>query len=534
MLTASDIQHLLEQHERMPHRAHQLEGVLKLCEPDRTFFGLFDEVGAGKTKQVVDSAQLLFLHGLVDTAVVVAPGYGRGTWADPDPVLGEVAAHCWTQVPNVITEYHKHSGPLDFSQAALHWVVTNYEFIRREARLKPLIKSLKHRKVWLILDESWMVKGRSSDQMRACKKLRDHRADRVVELNGTPLADGKPTDLYAQMRILSDSILGVRNFTEFRSKYCIVSGKGDRKWEQNRITGYQNLDDLNARIAPHVLSRRTRDCFDLPPMLPPLLLEAPLDPPNWTIYRQMSKDLVAWIGAQASLAPQAITRGMRLAQVTSGFLGGFEDMSAVLNSGAAPGDPWGMRPGWLPGVGPPAQVGPHQPVHELGREKLDALLAWLQGLPGLPGKLLVWCRFTRELERTGKALAALYPQVHYLKGRQPEDERDTTKRLLAPGGDPASCAVVANQKAGGATLNFSAASIMVYMSNGLSLLERTQSIGRVERPGQQSPMQVVDIVATGPRGQRTIDHRIIKSLRAKEDMAAWTMNQWRAWAKEAA
>jgi superfamily II DNA or RNA helicase len=76
-------------------------------------------------------------------------------------------------------------------------------------------------------------------------------------------------------------------------------------------------------------------------------------------------------------------------------------------------------------------------------------------------------------------------------------------------------------------LNFSAANIAVYLSNGPALIERTQSIGRIERPGAKQPMLIVDVIATGPKGQKTIDHQIMKSLRAKEDMARWTVQQWR-------
>jgi hypothetical protein len=65
------------------------------------------------------------------------------------------------------------------------------------------------------------------------------------------------------------------------------------------------------------------------------------------------------------------------------------------------------------------------------------------------------------------------------------------------------------------------------LSNGPALIERTQSIGRIERPGATQPMLIVDVCATGPKGQRTIDHHIIKSLRSKQDMATWTVNEWR-------
>lgn len=505
---------LLEQNERMPHRAHQLEGVLWLLE--RKFGGLYDEVGAGKTKQIVDTAQILWLQKEIDTVLVVAPGYARSTWADEDPLLGEVAKHAWESVPNVIHEYHKHYTDLEFHSAALNWVVTNYEFIRRDARLWDLMKQLRTRRSWLVIDESWAI-ANFSDQMKAVRTLRVKRSARVTQLNGTPLADGAPEDLYYPMNILDPSILDAKNRAEFRTRHCIMGG-----YMNKQVVDYQNLDDLNARIAPYVLSRRTRDCFDLPPMLDPITLEAPLDPPNWKIYKDQRDDMVSWLGDQVSVSQQAIVKILRLSQITSGYLGGLETLEV-----AAP--PPTDLPEYLfklhgDVVAPTAPLaGPA--VREIGREKLDVLLRWLKGQNIL--KLLVWCRFRPELERTTDALRALYPNVFQLRGNQTEDERRAAKDFLAPGPDTRRGCVVGNPKAGGASLNFSGANIAVYLSRSPALIERTQSIGRIERPGATQPMLIVDVVATGPKGQKTCDHAILKALRGKEDMARWTVDQWR-------
>ena len=69
--------------------------------------------------------------------------------------------------------------------------------------------------------------------------------------------------------------------------------------------------------------------------------------------------------------------------------------------------------------------------------------------------------------------------------------------------------------------------IAIYLSNGPRLIERTQSWGRIDRPGATSPMTLVDVIATGPKGQKTIDHSILKALRGKQDMANWSVNEWR-------
>jgi len=243
-----------------------------------------------------------------------------------------------------------------------------------------------------------------------------------------------------------------------------------------------------------------------------------------------------------SMSKFGITKALRLAQITSGFLGGLESIDADEDDPVA-GVPNDLPP-WLrkaQGLEPaPVAAGPFNPLQapvavpkpvakmtrEIGREKLDALLRWLSVNPK-PRKLVVWCRFRPELLRTTNALRALYPTVLNLKGGQSPEERSAVKSFLAPGGDPREGAVVGITGTGAASLNFSAAWMMWFMSHDPALIKRTQSIGRIERPGQSSPMLIGDVVATGPKGQKTIDHHTLHALRGKDDMARWTVGQWR-------
>lgn len=514
MSALTDAQHqarlaLLQSRERLSGGAHQREGVLALLA--HPAFALFDEVGCGKTKQIVDAAQILYTEGSLDTVLVVTVGYARSTWADPDPVLGEVAKHTWEDLPSVISEYHKKADEIRWTPRALNWVVTNYEFVRREDRLAYLLHTLRGRRTWLTLDEAWAVKG-NSDQMKACRTLRFKRAERATILNGTPLSDGKPIDLYYPFYILDPAIIGVQNKTHFKARYCVMGG-----FNNKQIIKYQNLDDLNRRIAPYVLSRRTRDYFDLPPVLPPVTLEARLAPKTWGLYTSMRDDMVAWLNTQASVAAQAITKTLRLSQLTSGYLGGLEEMQVCPTCQGVFAEDCETCHG--DGVLAQSAV----TTQEVGREKLDVFLRWLEAQETPPHKMLVLTRFIKERQRTATELTRFYPHVYQLPG----PERQLAKAALAPGGNPESAVVVGNPRACGASLNFSAAHTVVYLSNGPALIERTQSMGRIERPGATQPITVVDVMACGPAGQKTVDHLILKSLRQKQDMADWTVETWR-------
>ena len=55
------------------------------------------------------------------------------------------------------------------------------------------------------------------------------------------MSQGKPQDIYYQMAFLDPDIIGVKNMTHFKAKYCIMGGFAGRN-----IVDYQHLDELNA------------------------------------------------------------------------------------------------------------------------------------------------------------------------------------------------------------------------------------------------------------------------------------------------
>jgi IS1 family transposase len=499
-------------------RQHQIAGTQALI--DNLFFALFDQVGAGKTKQVIDAAQALFMEGVIDTVVVVAPAFARVVWANPDPMIGEIAKHGWDRVQNDVVEYSTHR-PKDIHRKrsdGLTWIVTNYEFVRRDDRLADLQRVLKGRRVWLVCDEGWALKDHSTKQWKACNAIRV-QSERVVILNGTPIADN-PLDLYAQMRLLHPKILCTQyrnlrgkvcwtGYMQFRARYAILKPNVSFPL----ITGWQNLEELREKIRPFVLRRETRDCFDLPEILDPVTIEVKLTDSTWAIYRQMRDDMVVWLDKvekdgmeRAALASQALVKFMRLSQITSGYLGGIHKMDP--ETGEFMEDP--------------------EPAKEISSEKIDGYMDWLAQPGNAPERLLTWCLFRAEVERCAARLEAAGWESHRLYGSQPKAEREAAVRVLAPEYQPKGrVAVTGNASAGGAALNLAGASLAATLSLDPKLRVWLQARGRIDRPGQVNKIRYVDVIATGPKGQRTIDHHKLAALRAKDDIARWTAATWR-------
>ena len=491
-----------------PPTWHQKVGVAKLVKDPYVF--LTDEPGAGKSKQVIDAAQILYERGVIERVIGVCPSSVKSGWFDPD--LGQLRAHCWDTVGNRVIHYHRRPTEWECGPqhpAPLEWVITNYEYIRTgfKSRSRFVPERLNHLlslcgpKTFLVLDESSAVKTSRAFQTRACKLLRG-RCERVVLMTGTPVAHS-PLDLLAQGNILHPSILSdtpgtVCTLIHFRTRYAVMGG-----FQGKVILKWRNLEDLQRRFKPFTLRRLKKDCLDLPLKLDSVALTATLGAKTWATYRRMRDEMVVQLeeANSVSVAQQTITKLIRLSQITSGFLGGVEDPEGI-----------------------------SLPIQRLSHEKIDVVMGWFHDLvasnPSL--KLLIWSRFREECARIKAALEdAGEAEVGILWGGSPAEERDHALRLLHPKSAPSGPAVVVGTPSAGAMgINLVKAHHVIYMSNSHSLNIRVQSEDRTHRPGQTHSVNYYDIIATGPDGQKTIDHVILKALRSRRNLADWTAAAW--------
>ena len=487
----------------MPPTAHQVSAIERIvADPPYTF--LCDEMGMGKTKSVIDAASVLFTTGQIDSVVIVAPASVKSVWLDEE--LGQLATHCWPTIANTVTHYHTRrqqwlTGHSSHGEGGLLWVVSNYEYIRRGIKgrsryIPPVLDRLLAQcdaRTLLVLDESSAVKTGRAHQTRACMWLRK-RCGRVVLMTGTPIAHS-PLDLLSQANLLHPSILSDRpgeytNLIQFRSRYCDMGG-----WQGKQVISFRNLEDLQARLKPHTLRRLKKDCLDLPPKLDPVPMTVTLTPKTWTLYKTMRDHALVELGGNVSVAAQAVTKLIRLSQLTSGFLGGL--------------------------------AGTH--IEQTGEEKIAYLTEWVTArIDDDPTfKVVIWSQFRADVVRLREALSVLPMEVGTLWGQSSAQERQHALRLLHPQTAPeGAVAVVGTPQSGSLGITLAAASNVVYLNNAYSLNIRQQSEDRAHRPGQMRAVSYFDMLAEGPLGQRTIDHIVLKALRQKRELADWTASAW--------
>jgi hypothetical protein len=537
-------------YEPFPHQREDVQAVI-----DHPFYFIASECRTGKTKIIIDAAQFLFEAGAVDTMIVVAPAAVRDVWYDDR--LGELAKHLWPDIPATVAEFHarnrswKH-GP-DAACRLMVWV-TNFEFIRSKNRLMQLLGACGP-KTMLVGDESSAIKNHAAAQTKAFLQLR-RACGRVYLLNGTPIFLS-PLDLFSQGNILSPTILECKHLTHFKARYAIMTpvlGYGGKPLQNPRgggpiqkIERWTNLEDLQARFSKHTV-RRLQSTLNLPPKLDPVTLTATLSD-SWPAYQQMKRDMVVWLQQNVATAATAAVKALRLSQITSGFLGGMEDAN-IGSDGSVPDVEFNgiMIPGVThsidgePWINDVAMANLHTPtkmdqrlfanrIQEIGREKLDVLLWFIeQRLAEDPNlHLVAWCRFRAELFRMLDVVRDKFPQftIGSVQGSQKRAERLAALALLKPETSPAGPVFVGGVIGTGSFgLDMTAAHTCVTMSDVYSPGKMAQTLDRVYGPGMTEPVAYYNIIAVGPKGQRTIDHDVLISRMQGEDVATRTSAAW--------
>jgi hypothetical protein len=517
--------------------AHQREDTQTLVQ--HPWYWITSEMRTGKTKIVIDAAQFLFTWDKLDRMLVVAPPEVRDVWFDDE--IGEIIKHAWDGLPIRVEEFQskrklwsRNVDLKDPKQRRLDIVVTNYEFIARKMRLKQLIAFCGARTM-LVGDESHYLQNWKAQRTKSFKELR-RRCGRVVLMTGTP---GEPEAFFSQGNILHPSILECPYISYYRARYAKMApvmrlggdimkvkqrrGGKDVEVTLEKVEEWINMDDIQRRFAPYTVRRLQKDCLDMvPEKLDPVTLTATLSDEEWKRYKEMRDDCVILFEKASSVveANQAIVKTVRLAQITSGFVGGVKDLDLSDED----------RPSWL-ALPDPQAAAAVDGIFEIGRSKLDVVLWFLNNAfqEDKNLKIVVWCRFRPELFRMVREVRKVFPQfqIGQLFGGQKDSDRLAAKKLLHPTTAPEGPVFLgATYGTGSVGLNFTAAHRSINCSYDYSLIKYLQGGDRIYGPEQTHPAGYWDIVARGPNGQKTIDHKIITARRNKVDIMNWTISAW--------
>lgn len=346
----------------------------------------------------------------------------------------------------------------------VHVVAINYE-ATRSAALRTWLKKT----AWslIICDESHAIKAHDS---KVSKFVATLEAVQRVCLTGTPTPHS-PLDWFGQMRFLAQSDEWNR-FVPFRARYAVqvpLGASGIKK-----IVGYKNLDELERRIAPYVFRVRAEDVLTLPGVQH-VRRAVTLSPNERKAYDGIFRELFALVDDGVALAANnVLDRLLKCQQITGGSVQITDE-----------------------------DDGTKRRV-EIGTTKRDELAQLFSEMPENE-PVVVFARFIADLDQIAAASSDAGRGHLELSGRM----NHLAEWKAADGGEVLGVQI----QSGGAGVDLTRASRVVYWSVGHSLGDYLQSLARAHRPGQTRDVQYFHLVA-----RDTIDEAIYRALAERRDL----------------
>ena len=438
-----------------PAWTHQAEALEFIADKPGSMLAM--DMGTGKSRVIVD--------------LIAQKGYQKILILAPLSVVGNV----WPG------EFRKHApGLLHALALANKPIKTRQEAARKALQTgQPTAVVMNYDAVWrrpfadwamrqdwdlLVMDESHRIKAPGGVASRYCSRLSDRVGHRVA-LTGTPMAHS-PMDIYAQYRALDKSIYGT-SFTRFRSRYAVMGG-----YNRMQVVGYQRETELREKFYSRAYRVESDDVLDLPSTLS-INLMCQLGKQGRRLYTEMAEEFVADVEGGQITASNALSRLLRLQQITSGY-GRLEDGADV----------------------------------EIDTSKARVLEDTLEDIGREP--VVVFTRFIHDLDVVHRIAAKVGVPSYEVSGRR-KDLAEWTEGVLA-----------VQIQAGGLGLDLTLARYAIYYSLGFSLGDYSQSMARLHRPGQTHPVEYIHIVAEG-----TVDETVMEALANREAVVEHILQQAR-------
>lgn len=439
------------------HAAYDRLGRLWINEQPGV--ALLSGMGTGKTNVAI---ALCVAYGF-RRVLVICPAAMVEEWPDTFRNEAGIEAVALTgklsaRAETLVTEHRRRSGEALF-------VVVGVESFAL-APLNTAIRSIPWECV--IVDESQKIKSAGGKGSKEAALL-GRRAPYRLIMTGTVLHD-KPLDVYGQFRFIDPRIFGT-NYARFEGRYALKQRVAENV---EQVVGYQNLDELTAKIDA-VSFRVPEDAVELPP-LHHIDVPVRLTDKTRRLYDSLKRDFALDLGdAGFVITPNAVTKMVRLQQLTSGFI-------------------------------PLRDVYDEEHIEPVGTEKRDRLAEIVSGLDERE-PLVVFCRYRPDLDAVRSVAEAVNRPYLEQSGRR-HQWREWRAR-----DDNAILGV--QVQSGGAGIDLTRAAYGVFYSHTFSLGDYEQAVKRIHRPGQRRSSILYHLGAVA-----SVDTYIRSAVAGKRDIAA--------------
>ena len=471
---------------KTPPYKHQLKALeMSWAKP---YFAYFMEMGTGKSKVLLDNIAMLYDAGKINGALIVAPKGVVGTW-----YRQEIPTHLPDHIENTPVLWQaninkgqsRKLGTLFKTGEELHILIMNVEAFSTQKGVDFARKFLSCHNTLMAIDESTTIKNPAAKRTKnICKLSEGVKYKRI--LTGSPITKS-PLDLYKQCEFLYPELLGHSSYYTFRTRYAVMKTANFGGRSVQIVVGYRNLEELSEKLKPFSYRVLKDDCLDLPAKTYMKRI-IKLTPEQEKIYGQMKRLALAEMEGKTMSTATVLTQLMRLQQINCGHF--------TADDGT---------------------------IKDIKNNRIPELLDTLEEIHG---KVVIWAHYQYDVETIVEHLTEEYGDnsVVTYYGLTPMSDRQDNIQKFQDKESPVRF-LVGTTQTGGYGITLTAASTMIYYSNGYDLEKRQQSEARIDRIGQHFPMTYIDLMV-----ENTIDERIVKALRKKVNIATKIMGEeLKAW-----
>ena len=470
---------------KTPPYKHQLRALKRSWS--KSYFAYFMEMGTGKSKVLLDNIAMLYDRGKINGALIVAPKGVIGTWHDqeiPTHLPNHISNMTVLWQANITKGQSRKLGNLFKTGEELHILIMNVEAFSTQKGVDFALKFLSCHNTLMAVDESTTIKNPDAKRTKNICKLSSQAKYRRI-LTGSPVTKS-PLDLYKQCDFLAPELLGHTSYYTFRTRYAIMKTANFGGRSVQIVTGYRHLAELSEKLKPFSFRVLKDDCLDLPPKTYMKRI-VKLSPEQEKIYKEMKHLAIARMEGKTMSTATVLTQLMRLQQINCGHFRADDGTTK-----------------------------------DIKNNRVNELLAALEEIHG---KVVIWAHYQYDVETIVEHLKKEYGDnsVVTYYGLTPAPDRQKNIKKFQKDED---CRFfVGTPQTGGYGITLTAASTMIYYSNGYDLEKRQQSEARIDRIGQNFPMTYIDLMI-----EDTVDERIVKALRKKVNIATQIMGEeLKAW-----
>ena len=470
--------------------AHQVTALERGWQ--RPEFGLFMEMGTGKSKVLIDNLGMLYQKKEINFALVIAPKGVYRNWVDkeiPEHMSDDIPHRVirWVATPNKTQQTEMRSVGEEFDGLTIFVMnVESFSSVKGRTAGEWMGRAF-GRNGLIAIDESTTIKNHKAKRTKALMKIASAFKYKRL-LTGSPVTKS-PMDLYSQCEFLRPGLLGYDSYYAFQGRYAVVQRKTMGSHAFQQIVGFRNLDELTFKIDQFSYRVLKQDCLDLPDKIYTVRYVG-LTREQRDMYNSIKQHaLVMLDNGELSTAPAVITQMLRLQQILSGHLKTDDGDTIYFDS-----------------------------------KRMDALKEILEEHDG---KAIIWSRFRYDIRQITKMLNDTFGQgcAASYYGDTSDDERQRAVRDFQ--NSEHLKFFVGNPSTAGYGLTLTEADLVIYYANDFNLETRAQSEDRAHRIGQKNNVTYVDLISEG-----TIDERIVKSLQSKIDIGAKVLGEEaREWLK---